>query len=374
MANTLIVSTCGTSSLTNRAGDRAGVLHRYANAAEGQVPADDRAAITGWIERRRQEMAGATPDQARALSAELNGILTYQAAVADAGPAAPAGPPDHHLLVVTPTWLGETAAGLIATWLQTHGQSAECRVIPDLVTDDPVRAQSGLADLARSLQTAAQAYRDRGYRVVFNLTGGFKLVQGFLQTLGTFTADECVYIYQGANPLLRIPRLPVRFTPDDVLRAHVGIVRRLALGLPVAAGDLSALPETLTLTLDGASALSGWGETLWIACRDDVYGEAVLPSPSPQVRIADAVVRAARALERDRRVELNTRIDDLARFMERPDRPNPDRLAVRPVRSGAMRPSTHEANAWSDKDAWRLYLHFAGDLCHVDRLDAALHG
>lgn len=374
MTNTLIVSTCGTSSLTNRAGDRAGLLHRTSNAAEGQVPAEDHAVILDWIDQRRREMAEATPDQAKALSAELNGILTYQAAAADSSAAPPAGPPDHHLLVVTPTWLGETAAGLIAGWLEAHGQSAEPRVIPDLVTDDPVRAQSGLADLARSVQAIAQAYRDRGYRVVFNLTGGFKLVQGFLQTLGTFTADECVYIYQGASPLLRIPRLPVRFSPDDVLRTHVDLVRRLALGLPVAAAELSALPETLTLTLDGANALSGWGETLWIACRDDVYGEGLLPSPSPQVRIADAVVRAARGLERDRRLELNRRIDDLARFMERPDRPNPDRLAVRPVRAGAMLPSTHEANAWSDKDAQRLYLHFDGAVCHVDRLDAALHG
>ena len=48
-------------------------------------------------------------------------------------------------------------------------------------------------------------YRQSHYRVVFNLVGGFKSLQGYMNTLGMFYADEIIYIFEAPTAdLIRI--------------------------------------------------------------------------------------------------------------------------------------------------------------------------
>jgi hypothetical protein len=57
----------------------------------------------------------------------------------------------------------------------------------------------------RWCQDTLPGYRESGYHIVFNLTGGFKSIQGWMQTLGMFYADEIVYIFETGKELLPGP-------------------------------------------------------------------------------------------------------------------------------------------------------------------------
>jgi hypothetical protein len=122
----------------------------------------------------------------------------------------------------------------------------------DLRTDDLSSFQVALADIVRFCEETVEGYRKNGYRVIFNLTGGFKSVQGFLQTLALFYADETFYVFESSEELLRIPRLPVKMDAENIVREHLPVFRRLSLGLKVDQEEIKKLPETFLLHRLGA--------------------------------------------------------------------------------------------------------------------------
>ncbi|MFQ3679499.1 MAG: putative CRISPR-associated protein, partial [Pseudanabaenaceae cyanobacterium] len=202
-----ILSPCGTSILTNGATEaQRKSLSQYANAQTlAEIPEGDRNLLEKRIDEVKSKLAQATEKEAAQMSAELNGIIKlYKGQLQGAG--------DSHCLLCTDTWLGETTARLVASWLQQKMGVSQVAVHrqTDLRTADVMEFQSALSDLVRWAEETIPGYQAAGYHVVFNLTGGFKSVQGFLQTLAMFYADETIYIFETATDLLRIPRLPVR--------------------------------------------------------------------------------------------------------------------------------------------------------------------
>lgn len=364
----LILSTCGTSLLTNGAGSAVRErVTRYANTRQrGDVNLEDATLLEQRIAEVGSALASASLAEAGRRSAELNTIIRLYN-------GSPAAAPDTHILLCTDTWLGEASAELVATWLRDRGAIAVVHRQKDLQTARLDAFQLALSDLVRWCDQTLPTYR--GYRVVFNLTGGFKSIQGFMQTLAMFRneVDEVVYVFESGDELLRIPRLPVRLDVVAVVRDHLAALRRLANGLQVHDAIARRIPETLTMRVGPDLALSPWGELMWNEARAQIYAEQLHPSPSEQVRYAPPFVRACADLAPDRLVLLNERIDDLAHFVESGRSYNPRSLEVKKLVNPAARPpSTHEADAWSDRDARRLYLHFDGAVCVVDALDRKL--
>jgi putative CRISPR-associated protein (TIGR02619 family) len=118
-----------------------------------------------------------------ALSAELNGLFRLYGGLLEAGS-------DHHVLLCTDTWLGEATARLVEDVLRKHGQSAEVLRITDLRTDDLSAFQIAMTELVRWCAQTLPGYQRSGYRISFNLTGGFKSVQGFMQALAIYTPTK----------------------------------------------------------------------------------------------------------------------------------------------------------------------------------------
>lgn len=365
-ARRCFLSTCGTSLLTNgRAPHERSLVTRYSNAKRQEaIPSDDAATLVQIIAEVRVQLLSAEPQQVASMSAELNTLLRYY----DGHPL-----PSHdaHLLLCTDTWLGEEAARLVADYLQAQDCSNSLVIRRrDLQTAELTSFQLALSELVRWFEENLPTYRAQGFQVVFNLTGGFKSVQGFLQALAPFYADEVVYIFESHAELLRIPRLPVRMATPEVLRKHLTMVRRLALGLPTATDP--AVPEALLLTLDGQVSLSPWGELIWQQTRREIYREQLWPSPSPRLIYGPHFAESVRTLDADRLTTINERLDDLACFLERADKPNPNRLDFKPLRGRQRLPSTHECDAWADGDARRLFGHYQGGDFVLDLLDKKL--
>ncbi|GAB4442420.1 MAG: hypothetical protein OHK0015_41010 [Chloroflexi bacterium OHK40] len=185
VARRCFLSTCGTSLLTNgRAPHERSLVTRYSNAKRQEaIPSDDAATLVRIIAEVRVQLLSAEPQQVASMSAELNTLLRYY-------DDRPLPPHDAHLLLCTDTWLGEEAARLVADYLQAQDCSNSLVTRRrDLQTAELTSFQLALSELVRWFEENLPTYRAQGFQVVFNLTGGFKSVQGFLQALAPFYAD-----------------------------------------------------------------------------------------------------------------------------------------------------------------------------------------
>jgi putative CRISPR-associated protein (TIGR02619 family) len=180
----LLVSTCGTSLLSNGASpDHRQWLNEHANDVD--VDATKLAAIVDPI---RDTLRSSDAAELRAMSAELNSVH----AVIDRYH------PEQlfHVLVHTDTVLGKQCATLVQ---ESLGGSTILVTAGGLRTDNLVSFREALADLTKQLDEFVQSYRDNGWFVVFNLTAGFKSLNGYLQALAMITADRCVYLFEGCD-------------------------------------------------------------------------------------------------------------------------------------------------------------------------------
>lgn len=369
-----IVTVCGTSLLTNCVREAAtrSLLFRYANVADPEeVPAKDREAIEAVIDAAGNALLDASVSEARVLSAELNSLnlLLIEKKV---------HPGDFHYLLCTDTWLGEAAAKILKSWIKKNYPESThvlCRQ-RDLQTADIDAFQVALSDLVRQFANDIPGYKSSGYEVIFNLTGGFKSVQGFLQSVANFYADEAVYIFESSgDALLRIPRLPVRMDGEAVIRAHLSDFRNIRAG--IMRENTSGIAETLLFTIDGKPNLSAWGEMLWVDCFRRIYGEQLLPSPRPEkIVYGQKFSKAAGKLSTDRMVALNERLDQLNRFAADSEF-NLNSLDVKPLKTDVAFPSTHELDAWHNGSAWRVYFHYQksddGKVIVLDDLNKGFH-
>ena len=364
----LIISTIGTSLLTNGADENQRMrLRDTANFLKGALNAVDQS----LIDQRQKHAMGVLAQglsHAKKESAELNGIIAWY------GGSIPKDCRDLHYLVHTDTAQGGVAAEVVRNWLNNNGLQCQVELISGLRVDDPKRINQPLAILAHWVAKLTKGYRD-SHRVVFHLSGGFKSITGFMQVAGMLYADEIVYIFDQGY-LMRIPRLPLALDQGvhDVLSQYSNFFRRLMIHEIL---NVNEIPEEPTLQLfierecDFAS-LSPWGVLCCEQWRQVCYKKEVLLPPSARIEFGHGFSRSCKDLAPVRIEAINNRIDQLDAFLASKGMNNPTSLDYKQIKGGAAQGSTHEADAWSDGDARRLYMHKEGDVLIIDRLGAHL--
>lgn len=365
----LIISTCGTSLLTNSVSpDLRNILTEFANYSKAEdVPLEQRQHIQQHIDARRDEFTQETDLQRlMELSAELNGVIRFYG-------GKPSMIRDQHVLLATDTWLGEATACIVADVLERYGHHVEIKRVRDLRTNDPDNFRWAMSDLVAWCAETLKGYRDAGHRVIFNLTGGFKSVQGFMQALGMIYADESIYVFERTEQLLRLPRLPVQLDSEVILRRHLSVFRRINVHLMVSEAEIAEIPESLVNVLDGQATFSPWGELVWQEAYRAVYGTGLLDSFSSKLRYGSQFQRSLENLTPDRLRHVNERLDQLARRLEEGETYNLSSLDFKPLQGGKYKGSTHECDAWADQDAKRLFGHYEEGVYVLDRLDKGLH-
>ncbi|MDO9225180.1 MAG: putative CRISPR-associated protein [Pseudomonadota bacterium] len=361
----LIVSTCGTSLITNQAGERRSLVTCYANARTDQdVPLADRLELASLLEEMRRALSGADNTGRERMSAELNGLLRLYGGRLDACR-------DTHWLIATDTWLGAATAQAICEVLESAGHTVVIKRITDLRTDSLLEFRGAMAELVRLCAQEVRGMREGGSRVVFNLTGGFKSVQGFMQALGMLYADECVYVFERTTELLRLPRLPIKMDSDALVSEHQKTFRRLVAGLPVPLADARSVPDTLLMEVDGQVTLSVWGDVVWAEAGAALLGQKLWEPVDPKLRFAATLAAQVNVCARDEVRQVNQRLAELARHLHEPNY-NPSRLDFKKLK-GVHGRWTHECDAWATGGAKRLFGYFDGGVFVVEALKEGLH-
>lgn len=354
----LLVSTCGTSLLTNDANQ---ADRDWFKDVANRVVVDE-ARLTPIVEERRRRLTSADRATRRRMSAELNGI---EAVIDRYKPTQV-----FHVLVHTDTALGTATAGLVQAALATNTTPLSAS---GLRTDNLGSFRAALAKLTKQLDETVASYRAQGWFVVFNLTGGFKSLNGYLQTLAMISADRCVFLFEGASELMEIPRLPVRLAEADELREHLTLFRQLAVGgYAVKAESARGAPEALLMDVGGELTTSVLGDVAWARHRSTLFAEELHPPLSARVRIKDAVPKAFADLQAAERVQVNEALDEFSSHMDH-RRPLLKSRKFKQLQGNPVPGSTHELYAWSDGAAGRLLGHYDTDGSFVfDRLEKHL--
>ena len=133
----------------------------------------------------------------------------------------------------------------------------------------------GIDDLLTQLNPMIEGYE----RVCFNLVGGFKSLQAYLNTIGMFYADEIIYIFEGHNAeLVTIPRLPIKID-ESVVEPYAVQFALMAAGADVSRTDLPKIQETLIYDVNGEVTLSNWGKLIWSQVKLELLSGDLLKFP-----------------------------------------------------------------------------------------------
>ncbi len=274
----IIVSTVGTSLLTNQIdrqqeGNWFALLSKHANQQAAETPPEIQDRINTLSQRAKQKLSAGKLEDACKASAELNGIGgIYQKDLSR-------GKNDIHYLIATDTLQGQTTAHIIREYLVANGiVNVNIPSSNGLSTASTQAFSGGIDGVIEFLETEVKPLRSR-YEVVFNLTGSFKSLQGYMNTLGMFYADRIVYVFEGANSeLITIPRLPIVIDQSQLV-PHAVTMALLAEGDGLKANEVKGLPEGLIAEVDGRYILSNWGNLMWKRGKDDLLGDQLLDFP-----------------------------------------------------------------------------------------------
>lgn len=360
----LVLSTCGTSLLTQGVSkEMRSLVNDNANNEEAEIEHASKEKLMSLLQQSREKLFNSKIEEVPHLSAELNSIIRFYDFQLHRYR-------DHHILLTTDTFLGRETGLIVKDWLDQFEFSTDIVHQEDLQTRDLTLFQWALSEIVKWVDEYLTGYKERGYHIVFNLTGGFKSVQGFLQTLAMFYADETLYVFETGNQLFRLPRLPVKLVPQEVVRIHFEFFRKLDLGLSPEPHE--GIPEVMLFKLNNDVVLSNYGQIVYQHERRILYEQTVPPPPFNRLKFGPNFQKSIEKLDGKRRRLINERIDDLVRFFHEKQK-NINRLDFKPLRGNPKPPATHEIDAWADQDAKRIFGHFEDDIFVLDFLDNALH-
>ncbi len=312
-----VVSTVGTSILTNLI-DRGNsaeatwwnMLRDSANRRMDELEQETLLVIEQLASRALEKLLEDTVVTNRRISAELNGIYgIYDGRL-------PQNSPDLHYLICTDTAQGQKTGNLIAEFLQDQGFNVSVETPEGLSTQDTASFTVGTKELIKWLDDTVPK-PGSGYDVIFNLVGGFKSLQGYMQTFGTFYADEVVYIFEGSTNLIRIPRLPIQID-TTVIENHLMEFALMAAGKLYPIEKLEEIPETLLESVEEESetyaGLSAWGELIWNRAKLDLLAEELLPFP--QLTYAQSFHQDLERTNAEARLKLQETLAKIASILE----------------------------------------------------------
>jgi putative CRISPR-associated protein (TIGR02619 family) len=275
MSRRFVLSTVGTSLFSNvlEISERPiwnGRLNLLSNTIT--LPPDVAVKVDELRQRARARLHDGDVPGRRLLSAELNGIYGLY------NDGLPSGE-DVHYLIATDTALGRAAADVVCDFLRQHNINASIHVPETLNTESPASFSQGMKNLLTWCEQTIPGFRASGYEVVFNLTGGFKSLQGYLNIIGMFYADRLVYIFETGLELLSIPKLPIRVDIEQ-LQAQADKLALLGAGASMSREEMAHVPDTLLrLRTNGEATLSEWGALIWNRMKHEVLAAQLIAFP-----------------------------------------------------------------------------------------------
>jgi len=238
-----IICTVGTSLLTN--------ADRPWHGWRPPTTLPDLYEVTQWLSKADPSSASAETNTLRALEIDASDELAF---------------------LSSDTEEGRFCAEALRTSYEAHGLNAFVATVRELGygADAFTRGLKGLVDITLRLVREAD---ERCQQPVLCATGGFKAEIAFLNLLGALRGIEVVYLHERHRQVVRLPRLPLTWNDEFVLR-HEEFFRWID-EQPRRSEEveswLSARPELRFLVEDddhGHTLLTAAGDLLFKAAKE----------------------------------------------------------------------------------------------------------
>lgn len=264
----LIISTVGTSLITNLANkEEQNLLYKYSNCSESECPDEIKDLLDRLIPSVFEKLDNSDLHSLRRRSAELNGILGFY------NENLSGRKDDNHFLICTDTYQGRKSAELVKDFLNKNNIPCDIFQPQQLSTKNKFVFSEGIKELLKWFDESIYGFKKSGYQIIFNLTGGFKSLQGYLNTIAMFYADKIIYIFESEQAeLIEIPRLPIQI---DIKPFEKNKEKLLLLNANKIYDikDFIDFPESAFDSIDGKLILSVWGEVIWNKVKYDLFNE-----------------------------------------------------------------------------------------------------
>lgn len=262
----LIISTVGTSLLTNPASkDEQNQLYKFSNCNENECPNEIKILIDNLIPKAKERLNNLDFHTIRRISAELNGILGFYKEDFFQGKN------DIHILICTDTYQGRKSAQVVKDYLESKGITCQDYIPQGLSTKNKDSFSEGIKNLLKFFDETLNGYKQDGFQIVFNLTGGFKSLQGYLNTIAMFYADKIIYIFESEqSELIEIPRLPIEIDTKPFKENKTKLLL-LDANKVYKLSDFENFPEVALDEIDGNVILSVWGQVIWDKIKYDLF-------------------------------------------------------------------------------------------------------
>ncbi|AFZ11530.1 CRISPR-associated protein, APE2256 family [Crinalium epipsammum PCC 9333] len=285
----VVISTIGTSLLTNQINRNTennwySRLRDTANITFKEI-ADQHPDVTEIIQvlqtRGKAKIDTDDINLIRSASAELNGIYGLYKGRLETGKEQR----DIHWLITTDTYQGITTAQIVKNFLQKRGIIVDIYAPRQLSTASSESFSNGIDDLISWLDNNIYPYKQSHYQICFNLVGSFKSLQGYLNTIGMFYADEIIYIFEGKNSeLITIPRLPISIDYTAIAPYKLQLALMDA-GAVMNAEIVRGIHESMIYPPGKSElTLSTWGQLVWNQCKKEMLSQELLPFERLQYR------------------------------------------------------------------------------------------
>ncbi|MGB3402259.1 MAG: CRISPR-associated protein [Microcoleaceae cyanobacterium] len=271
-----VISTVGTSLLTKQINksnldekDWMKDLINHANLTSENTPKKVIDIIDSLKVRVRENLSKQDLTSIRKSSAELNGIYgLYDNKIEQ-------NKQDIHWLVATDTAQGQATAELVQEFLEQYNISVQILTPKELSAANTDVFRSAIDKILEWMDNTIPSYKESGYQIIFNLVGGFKSLQAYLNTIGMFYADEILYIFEGENSeLIKIPQLPINIDYSQIKPVEFALMNA---GLELKASDLVGVPQTLLFQVEEEFTLSTWGLLIWNKAKNELLSGEPLP-------------------------------------------------------------------------------------------------
>lgn len=276
-----VVSTVGTSLLSNQIRQKDPknwqvMIDKTANWTEHKIQKYEPDVIDIILElknRAEEKLYDGNILNIREASAELNGIYgLYQEQINQ-------GKQDIHFLLASDTYQNKITSEILQSFLINQGINISINTPAGFTTGSNEAFTQGIDELLNWFEETIPGYKDSGYEICFNLVGGFKAIQGFVNTFGMFYADKIIYIFEGVNSeLITIPRLPIKINTEVIKPVEFALMAA-ENSVAINVNQLAKVPESLIFVYNDEAILSNWGRLTWNNCKYDLFKKDLLLFP-----------------------------------------------------------------------------------------------
>jgi CRISPR/Cas system-associated protein Csm6 len=219
-------------------------------------------------ERAEKKLKNGDIQTIRRISSELNFIYAFYEQNLEQGKN------DTHFFITGDTALGHTTSDIIREFLLKKGFNIGVYNPSGFSMMNYATFAGGINQLFKWFGETIPGFKERGYKVYFNLVGAPRTLQAYMDIIGMLYADELIYIFEGMKSnLINLPKIPIQINTSFIQPIEFALMEVGAI--PVS--EVNHVPDIFIDVIENEAIMSELGKLIWKECKNVFLSGDLLP-------------------------------------------------------------------------------------------------